>query len=102
MNENVFIIIAIVLAVILRILLKNGYEFILPKIVVNSEGKTKFELNSLGTILISLIAVLTIYQATPEGFITPAAAFLTAYGSNSIIENIGTKIMPNKEQDNAS
>lgn len=99
MNE-LEILILIIVAVVARILLKQQTTFILPKISKDKKGNTKFELNTLGVILIGIITAFGLYQSTPEAFISPIAAFMVVYGGSSFIDNAITYVIPNEEKIN--
>lgn len=82
---DVYIILAVVLAIIIRIVIMPGY-FVLPQKV---DGK--WQLNTIGTIIIAMVAVVFAYNADPTVFATPIAAFVLTYATPYAIDAVSSK-----------
>jgi uncharacterized membrane protein len=96
MNE-LSIILAILVAIIIRIFLKEHVEFRLPEIVRYNDGTRVLKLNILFTIGIGLISGFILFYTNPESFTSPIGAFLATYGANGFVESVGTKVLENEE-----
>lgn len=85
---------------ILRIIMADGYAG-LPKFYETVDGKTKFQLNVIGTFIFSIIgAVLAsaiVIQTGQVAYATPGAAFVGAYLVPHLVDRTVTKVTPNKE-----
>jgi ABC-type glucose/galactose transport system permease subunit len=97
---EISIIIAIILAILIRIFLKEHVEFKLPEIIKFEDGTKVLKLNILFTVSIGLISGFILFYTNPESFTSPVAAFLSTYGANGFVESVGTKFLENEENTN--
>jgi len=95
MNE-IYILIAVILAILTRIFIKEHVEFKMPEIIKYQDGTRVLKLNILFTFGIGFLTALILYNASPESFISPIVAFLTVFGANSFTESVGTKLIENE------
>ncbi len=86
-----YIILAIVLAIIVRIIIMPGY-FVLPQKV---DGK--WQLNTIGTVIVAFVGILTIYNTNQEYFATPLGAFVFAYAVPYAIDAVSSKFQSNED-----
>ncbi|MDP1551464.1 MAG: hypothetical protein Q8M06_00425 [Methanobacteriaceae archaeon] len=89
---QIYILIAIMLGVISRIVLMDGY-MVLPEL---KDGQLK--LNTLGTILIGFICVLVIYVSSPAQITTPLQAFVFAYITPYAVDKISRTLTSTDEE----
>lgn len=90
---DIYILIAIILAVIVRIIIMPGY-FVLPQKV---EGK--WQLNTLGTVIIGLVGAFALFNSNPEYFATPLGAFVFVYITPHLIDAISSKFQTSEDTD---
>lgn len=83
------ILLVVIIVIAARVYLMKG-NFILPTFY--KEGnKVSFNLGSIGTIIIGLIAALSLMQSNPELFANWYVAGITAYSAPQIVDSIITK-----------
>ena len=83
------ILLVVIIVIAARVYLMKG-NFVLPTFY--KEGnRVSFNLGSIGTIIIGLVAALSLMNANPELFANPYVAGITAYSSPQIVDAIITK-----------
>lgn len=85
---NITIYIAIVVAIIVRLVLMRG-SFTLPTFYRRG-NEMSFNLGSISTIVVAIIAAFGLMQAQPELFANWYVAAITAYTAPQIVDGIVT------------
>lgn len=85
---DVIIYIAVAIAIIFRLVIMKG-SFVLPTIYKNG-NEVSFNLGSISTIIIGLVAAFSLMMAYPDQFATPLAAFFAAYSAPQIVDAVAT------------
>lgn len=85
---DIMIYIAILIAIIVRLVLMRG-SFILPTFY-RRDNEMSFNLGSISTIIVALIAALTLMYTSPDLFASPLVAFMTAYTAPQIVDGVIT------------
>ena len=86
---DITIYLVVILVIALRVYLMKG-NFILPTFY--KEGnKVSFNLGSITTIIIGLVAAISLMEAQPQLFANWYAAAITAYSAPQIVDAIITK-----------
>ena len=83
------ILIAIIVAVVFRVYIMRG-SFVLPTLY-RLGNEASLNLGSIATIIIGIIAALSLMYAQPNLFANPFVAFLTTYTTPQIADAIITK-----------
>lgn len=83
---QIWILLAIFLGVILRVYKMEGF-LVLPTI---ENGRLR--LNTVGTILIGFMAVLVLWEASPEQITTPLQALVFAYITPYALDQLGKSL----------
>ena len=79
---------AIIAAVIARLVLMRG-TFILPTFYRRG-NEMSFNLGSLSTIIVAIVAAFGLMQASPELFANPFVAFVTTYTAPQLVDGVIT------------
>ena len=80
--------IAIIVAIIFRLVIMRG-TFILPTFY-RRDNEMSFNLGSISTIIIAIVAAFGLMYASPELFTSPYVAFVTAYTAPQIVDGVIT------------
>ena len=80
--------IAVIIAIIVRLVIMKG-NFILPTFY-KSGNEVSFNLGSVSTIIIALIAAVGLMYTYPEQFANPYMAFVTTYAAPQLVDGIIT------------
>ena len=83
------ILLVVIFVIAVRVYLMKG-NFVLPTFY-KDENKISFNLGSIGTIIIGVIAALSLAQTKPELFANWYVAGITAYSAPQIVDSIITK-----------
>ena len=78
----------VIVAIIFRLVIMKG-TFTLPTIYKNG-NEVSFNLGSVSTIIIGLVAAFSLMMASPELFSNPVVAFLTTYTAPQIVDGVTT------------
>lgn len=95
---DITIYVAVIIAIIFRVIIMKG-SFVLPTFYRNGD-EVSFNLGSVSTIIIGLIAAITLMQTQPELFANWYVAAITAYSAPQIVDAIitaGTRYSQNVE-----
>ena len=98
MTFDITIYIAVIVAIIFRLIIMKG-TFVLPTFY-KCDGTLTFNLGSLGTIIIGLIAAFSLMASSPDLFSNVYVAAITAYTAPQIVDGIitaGTRKMSGEE-----
>lgn len=90
-----YIFLAIVFGIGLRVYTMKGY-FTMPQFYVEKDEK-RFNLGSIATIIIGIIAALSMAYTMPESFSNPLIAGLTAYSAPQIVDVLISKGTTNSQ-----
>lgn len=83
------IVLVVIIVIAIRVYLMKG-NFTLPTFY--KEGnKISFNLGSVGTIIVGLVAAISLMQSSPELFANWYVAGITAYSAPQIVDSIITK-----------
>lgn len=83
------IVLVVIIVIAIRVYLMKG-NFTLPTFY--KEGnKISFNLGSIGTIIVGLVAAISLMQSSPELFANWYVAGITAYSAPQIVDSIITK-----------
>lgn len=93
---DIIIYITVIIAIIVRLVLMRG-TFVLPT-VYRRGNEMSFNLGSVSTIIIGIIAALGLIYTNPELFESPLVAFLTAYTAPQIVDGVITSIVRNTKE----
>lgn len=85
---DIMVYIAIIVAIIVRLVLMRG-SFTLPTFY-RRDNEMSFNLGSISTIIVALIAAFGLMTASPELFTSPFVAFMTAYTAPQIVDGVIT------------
>lgn len=88
MTFDITVYIAIIVAIIFRLVIMKG-TFIMPTFY-KSDNILTFNLGSLGTIIIGVIAAIGLMTTSPELFANPYVAAITAYTAPQIVDGVIT------------
>ena len=88
MVDNIIIYIAIIVAIIIRLVLMRG-SFTLPTFYRRG-NEMSFNLGSISTIIVAIIAAFGLMQAQPELFANWYVAGITAYTAPQIVDGVIT------------
>lgn len=88
MTTDIVVYIAIIVAIIVRLVLMKG-SFTLPTFYRRGNEMT-FNLGSISTIIIALVAAFGLMSASPELFTNPFVAFVTTYTAPQIVDGVIT------------
>ena len=80
--------VAIIFAIIFRLVIMKG-TFVLPTFYRIGDEAT-FNLGSVSTIIIAIVAALSLMWTQPDLFANPIAAFLTTYAAPQIVDGVIT------------
>lgn len=86
---DLYIILAIIFGIGLRVYTMKGY-FIMPQFYIEKDEK-RFNLGSIATILIGIIAALSMAYTMPESFSNPIIAGITAYTAPQLVDVLISK-----------
>ena len=89
---------AIIIAILFRLIIMKG-SFVLPTFYKNG-NEVSFNLGSISTIIIGLIAAFALMQSNPEMFSNWYVAAVTAYTAPQIVDGVitaGTRYSNNSE-----
>lgn len=90
---DILVYIAIVIGIVARLVLMKG-SFVLPTFYKRGD-EMSFNLGSISTIIVGIVAALMLMQAQPELFSNWYVAGMTAYTAPQIIDAIPTSIARN-------
>lgn len=85
---DIMIYVAIIVAIVVRLVLMRG-SFTLPTFY-RRDDEMSFNLGSISTIIIAIIAALGLMYTSPELFASPYVAFITAYTAPQIVDGVIT------------
>lgn len=85
---EIVIYIAVILAIIVRLVIMKG-KFTLPTFYKNG-NEVSFNLGSIATIIIAIVAALGLMYTYPEQFASPIMAFMTTYAAPQIVDGVIT------------
>ena len=85
---DILVYIAIIVAIIVRLVLMKG-SFTLPTFYVR-DNEMSFNLGSISTIIVAIIAAFGLMSASPELFANPYIAFVTSYTAPQIVDAVVT------------
>lgn len=85
---DIMIYIAIIIAIIIRLVLMRG-SFTLPTFY-RRDNEMSFNLGSISTIIVAIIAAFGLMAASPELFANPFVAFMTAYTAPQLVDGVIT------------
>ena len=80
--------VAIIVAIIFRLVIMRG-TFVLPTFY-RRDNEMSFNLGSISTIIIAIVAAFGLMYASPELFTSPYVAFVTAYIAPQIVDGVIT------------
>ena len=80
--------VAIIVAIIFRLVIMRG-SFVLPTFY-RRDNEMRFNLGSISTIIIAILAAFGLMYASPELFTSPYVAFVTAYTAPQIVDGVIT------------
>jgi len=86
---NLYILLAIIFGVGLRVYTMKGY-FTVPQFYIENDEK-RFNLGSIATIIIGVVAALSMAHAMPNSFSNPIIAGITAYTAPQVIDVLISK-----------
>ena len=92
--------IAVILAIIFRLIIMKG-SFVLPTFYRNG-NEVSFNLGSVSTIIIGLLAALALMQTQPDLFANWYVAAITAYTAPQVVDGVitaGTRYQNGKKDD---
>ena len=95
---DITIYVAIIIAILFRLIIMKG-SFVLPTFYKNG-NEVSFNLGSISTIIIGLIAAFALMQSNPEMFSNWYVAAVTAYTAPQIVDGVitaGTRYSNNSE-----
>ena len=92
---DLYILSAIIIGVGLRVYTMKGY-FVMPQFYIEKDEK-RFNLGSIATILIGIVAALGMAYSMPESFANPLIAGLTAYTAPQIVDVLISKGTTNSQ-----
>lgn len=90
---DIVICIVVIAAIIFRLVIMKG-SFTLPTFYRNGNEMT-FNLGSISTIIIALVAAFGMMSASPELFSNPVVAFTTTYTAPQIVDGVVTSLTRN-------
>lgn len=85
---DIMVYIAIIVAIIFRLVIMRG-TFVLPTFY-RRDNEMSFNLGSISTIIIAILAAFGLMYASPELFTSPYVAFVTAYTAPQIVDGVIT------------
>lgn len=85
---NITIYCVVIVAIIFRLIIMKG-SFVLPTFYKNGR-EVSFNLGSITTIIIGVLASIGLAYAQPDLFASPYVAFITAYTAPQITDGIVT------------
>ena len=85
---DVTIYIAVIIGIVFRLIIMKG-SFVLPTFYRNG-SEVSFNLGSISTIIIGLVAAITLMQTQPELFANWYVAAITAYTAPQIVDGVIT------------
>lgn len=85
---DIMVYVAIIIAIIVRLVLMRG-SFTLPTFY-RRDNEMSFNLGSISTIIVALIAAFGLMAASPELFASPFVAFMTAYTAPQLVDGVIT------------
>lgn len=85
---DIMVYIAIVVAIIFRLVIMRG-TFVLPTFY-RRDNEMSFNLGSISTIIIAILAAFGLMYASPELFANPYVAFMTSYTAPQIVDGVIT------------
>ena len=88
MTMDIIIYVAVLVAIVFRLVIMKG-SFTLPTIYKNGD-EVSFNLGSIATIVVALLAALAMMTASPELFSNPVVAFLTTYSAPQILDGVAS------------
>ena len=88
MVTDILVYVAIIVAIIVRLVLMRG-SFTLPTFY-RRDDEMSFNLGSLATIGVAIVAALGLMSASPELFANPTVAFITTYTAPQLVDGVIT------------
>lgn len=85
---DIVVYIAIIVAIIVRLVLMRG-SFTFPTFYRRG-NEMSFNLGSISTIIVALLAAFGLMSASPELFTNPFVAFVTTYTAPQIVDGVIT------------
>lgn len=85
---DILVYIAVITAIIVRLVLMRG-SFTLPTFYRRGD-EMSFNLGSISTIIIAIIAAFGLMSASPELFANPFVAFVTTYTTPQLVDGVIT------------
>lgn len=85
---DIMVYIAIIVAIVVRLVLMRG-SFTLPTFY-RRDNEMSFNLGSISTIVVAIVAAFGLMYASPELFANPFVAFVTTYTTPQILDGVIT------------
>jgi len=85
---DILIYVAIIAAIIVRLVLMKG-SFTLPTFYRRGD-EMSFNLGSISTIIVAIVAALGLMSTSPELFASPFVAFITCYTAPQLVDGVIT------------
>ena len=85
---DILVYVAIIVAIIVRLVLMRG-SFTLPTFY-RRDNEMSFNLGSLSTIAVAVVAAFGLMSASPELFANPFVAFVTTYTAPQLVDGVIT------------
>ena len=85
---DAMIYVAIIVAIVARLVLMRG-SFTLPTFYRRGD-EMSFNLGSVSTIIVAIVAAFGLMQTSPELFANPFVAFMTSYTAPQIVDGVIT------------
>ena len=85
---DIMIYVAVILAIVVRLVIMKG-NFVLPTIY-RCDNQMTFNLGSLSTIIIAIVAALGLMYTSPDQFANPMTAFITTYAAPQLVDGVVT------------
>ena len=85
---DIMVYIAVIFAIIFRLVIMKG-SFTLPTFY-RRDNEMSFNLGSISTIIIAIVAAAGLMYAQPDLFASPYVAFVTAYTAPQIVDGVIT------------
>lgn len=92
---GLYVLLAIIIGIGLRVYTMKGY-FTMPQYYTEN-GEKRFNLGSVATIIIGVIAALGMSYAMPESFSNPIIACVTAYTAPQLVDVLVSKGTTNSQ-----
>ena len=85
---DIMVYVAIIVAIVVRLVLMRG-SFTLPTFY-RRDNEMSFNLGSVSTIIVAIVAAFGLMSASPELFTNPFVAFMTCYTAPQLVDGVIT------------